>query len=64
MCLVLVDYIVELVEKVEFVGELFDYVVVGCIRIEIYQCYVLEDVVQVYCDLELCKMMGLFVFVI
>lgn len=35
MCLVLVDYIVDLVEKNDLVGELFVYVVVGCIRIEI-----------------------------
>lgn len=64
MCLMLMIYMVwcELLELM--VVELFDVVSSGKVKIEIYQCYELQNVVQVYCDLEVCKMIGLMIFLL
>ena len=60
----LADYIADPVEKAQLVGELFDHVASGRIRIEINQRYALEDAVQAHRDLEGRKTTGLSIFTI
>ncbi|MCO6059074.1 quinone oxidoreductase [Pseudomonas sp. MOB-449] len=60
----LADYIADPAEKAELVGELFDHVGSGRIRIDINQHYSLEDAVQAHRDLESRKTTGSSIFVI
>jgi NADPH2:quinone reductase len=60
----LADYIADPAEKAELVGELFDHVGSGRIRIDINQHYALEDAVQAHRDLESRKTTGSSIFVI
>ncbi|MFC5694652.1 quinone oxidoreductase family protein [Pseudomonas sp. GCM10022186] len=60
----LADYIADPAEKAELVGELFDHVGNGRIRIDINQHYALEDAVQAHRDLESRKTTGSSIFVI
>ncbi|MCY1430560.1 Quinone oxidoreductase 1 [compost metagenome] len=60
----LADYIADPVEKAQLVGELFDHVGSGRIRIDINQHYALEDAVQAHRDLESRKTTGSSIFVI
>ncbi len=60
----LADYIADPVEKAQLVGELFDHVASGRIRIEINQRYALEDAVQAHRDLEGRKTTGSSIFTI
>ncbi|MCY1461956.1 Zinc-binding dehydrogenase [compost metagenome] len=58
------DYIADPAEKADLVGELFDHVGSGRIRIDINQHYALEDAVQAHRDLESRKTTGSSIFVI
>ncbi|MRK23844.1 quinone oxidoreductase [Pseudomonas sp. JG-B] len=60
----LADYIADPAEKAELVGELFDHVGSGRIKIDINQHYALEDAVQAHRDLESRKTTGSSIFVI
>ncbi|MCY1411618.1 Quinone oxidoreductase 1 [compost metagenome] len=60
----LADYIADPAEKAALVGELFDHVGNGRIRIDINQHYALEDAVQAHRDLESRKTTGSSIFVI
>ncbi|CAD5107446.1 quinone oxidoreductase family protein [Zestomonas carbonaria] len=60
----LADYIADPAEKAELVGELFDHVGSGRIRIDINQHYALEDAVQAHRDLEARKTTGSSIFVL
>ncbi|SDI13769.1 quinone oxidoreductase family protein [Pseudomonas panipatensis] len=60
----LADYIADPAEKAELVGELFEHVGNGRIRIEINQHYALQDAVQAHRDLEARKTTGSSIFVI
>lgn len=60
----LADYIADPAEKAALVGELFDHVGSGRIRIDINQHYALEDAVQAHRDLESRKTTGSSIFVI
>ncbi|MBO3275534.1 quinone oxidoreductase family protein [Pseudomonas schmalbachii] len=60
----LADYIADPAEKAALVGELFDHVGSGRIRIDINQRYALEDAVQAHRDLESRKTTGSSIFVI
>ncbi|WP_028631444.1 quinone oxidoreductase family protein [Metapseudomonas resinovorans] len=60
----LADYIADPAERAELVGELFDHVGSGRIKIEINQHYALEDAVQAHRDLEARKTIGSSIFVI
>src|SRR5262245_27779243 len=60
----LADYIADPAEKADLVGELFDHVGSGRIRIDINQHYALEDAVQAHRDLESRKTTGSSIFVI
>ncbi len=60
----LADYIADPAEKADLVGELFDHVGNGRIRIDINQHYALEDAVQAHRDLESRKTTGSSIFVI
>ncbi|MBT8769511.1 quinone oxidoreductase [Pseudomonas boanensis] len=60
----LADYIADPAEKADLVGELFDHVGSGRIRIDINQHYALADAVQAHRDLESRKTTGSSIFVI
>ena len=60
----LADYIADPAEKADLVGELFDHVGAGRIRIDINQHYALADAVQAHRDLESRKTTGSSIFVI
>jgi NADPH2:quinone reductase len=60
----LADYLADPAERAELVGELFDHVGSGRIKIEINQHYPLENAVQAHRDLEARKTTGSSIFVV
>lgn len=63
MWLMLFLYIVKCVDFEVVVVELFDVILLGKVKISINQCYLFVEVGCVYVDLEVCKIIGLMIFV-